>query len=56
MPRPKKKRKPKSQRGKGKKKGGQIDASDALNEAMDIFKFSTDPDNADSEDKDTARD
>ena len=47
---PKKKRKPKSQRGKGRKKNSQTDSSDALAEAMDIFGFSVpEQDQADSE-------
>lgn len=45
MPRVKKKRKPKSQRGKGKKTG---DSSSALDEALGIFGFSA-PDTPEQE-------
>lgn len=40
MPRQKKKRKPKSQRGKGKAGDKKSDSSSALAEALDIFGFS----------------
>ncbi len=50
MPRPKKKRKPKSMRGKKKP-----DASSALAEALDIFGFSTGGE-SESEDSDGGKD